>query len=391
MHRRARAAIGAACAGCAGIVVLLVVSLLTGVALGAALPTEPSTALRIRLPLWLAAAALGGGLQVVGPGAGRVSMLNDGGLIGPPQGLSAVGSERFRLDVIPLPLTLVTMLAIGLVLRRMIPADRVTVRVIAGSALIVAAVLAAAGLVLAFAADYAAVDAGVHPGRVVTPVGAATVGIAATLAAHVPRLPAVRRGPFGPALRAAGVVGSAVALLGMLAAALVGAFGRLGIVDTLVSNHHASGAAKALLGALLGPAAGFDAVLVGAGAPLHIAGHAFGFAEARTWLLPEAVDRRPLSIFLPLGTALVVIIGGVVVHLARHSGAALARSVAAYAVVFTGAAALAQLACHIDFRRVYRGAVSESATIATAWPMTLVVAALAGILVALIGRASTAS
>lgn len=390
-----RRAVGTALAAAlTGLAALLLLSTIAGLALAHTLPQPVSSAVAARLPFWIAAGAFGGGLQVLGPGAERISMLNDGGLIGPLQGRPAQGAETLRVDLIPLPVTLLAGIVVAAVLRRGLrsiqpcgPAE------LAGCAALVAIVFAAAGAALALASGLDITGAVAHPGRIATPVGGAVVGLAAALAGafsallmRTPALAALRA-----SLRAAGCAGAMLAGAGAIAAAIGAATVRLGVVDTLVTGDLGSRSLKALLGLLLGPTAAFDGALVGAGAGLRLDGHAFGFSKSLTITLADAVGHHPLLVFLPLAVIVAVLVAGLL-GVAEHRPPArtLAGTLTTYVIVFAALGALARLACRIDLHRSAAGRVVESATVGVGWLTTVVSCAVAGALVALVSHAAGA-
>ncbi len=382
-RQAAAAAIGAALVG---VLVALLLSTAVGFALAAALPHQPGDAVTDRLPFWIAATALGGGLQVIGPAAGRISMLNDGGLLGPLQGASAVGRESFRVDVLPLPITVLSLVAVAVVLRgrirRIGPGSALEV---AGCLALVAAVFAGFGMLLATTSTLDIVGGQVHPGRISTPIGGAALGLVAAAAGL--RLGRRAGGRWALPIRAATVVGTTLAVTGVAVLALVAATARLGVVDTLVTGDQGSRGLKALLGALLGPALAFDGALAGAGAWLHVDGHAFGFSRHKSYLLPGLVHAHPLMVFLPVVTLVAVLAGALVAAATGRAGRReLARSAVAYAVVFAGFAVAAWAAARIQLRRVYLARAVESASVRPDLLATVLVAALAGLVVALIGQ-----
>jgi hypothetical protein len=293
--------------------VLLVSSACAAGAVLLALPTQVAAPLAWRLPLLLAALALGGRLRVDGPLAGQVSALGSGGLLGPPQATDSL-TRTLSISAMPLGLTVLVAVAIGLTVRRAQPRDvpRVAASLAGG--------FAVAGLLLAVAGRTVLPTGTVQAGLVATPVGGALVAGIAALAGH-PRLAPVTRIAWNCA-RGLLAVGLPVLLLAVV-------LSDLGVVAAVLLGGPLPAGLALVLAALFAPALIWDAAALGLGVPIQLSGALGGFTLHRSSTLLDAAHSLPLAAFLPVLSAATLLTAAVLTYrrhpgngsLRRHAGA----------------------------------------------------------------------
>jgi hypothetical protein len=281
----------------AGLVTLLVASLVAGVGLLAVLPDRPPSALAHRLPLLLAAAAFGGRVDLTGSVAGHISVLNSGGLLGQPAGTGGP-SHQLTIIFMPVTITLLCAVALGFAIRRVGGLDRVP------AALVIVG-FAVAGFAIAWAGRAELAGGTVRAGLVLTPIGAAALAaltILATWFLGSPHPVAVAAG------RAAGSVAKVLLLVGIPAIVIVAAFWGFGVIGTLlVGGPLPTGLALTLL-LLLAPAVLWEVVGLGLGMPFHASGRVLGIEVDRTLTVVGLAHGLPLLAFLPVAAAAILLV-----------------------------------------------------------------------------------
>ncbi len=279
---------------------LLVSATCAAVGLLLTLPSAPPSALAWRLPLLLAALALGGTLHVDGPVAGHVSALASRGLLGPPDA-SGSPTRHLTITAMPLTLTVITAIVVGWSLRG---ADRLGPLVAT-----VAGCFAVLGLLLAVAARTSLPSGTLAPGLVATPIGAAVLGGCSAAVAVLIR----RSGQLAAALRIGLIAATGLLAVGVLALLVVAlANPNLGAIDALLVGGPMPPGLTATLGLLLAPALIGDVALLGLGVPLHFSGALGGFSLSGTATLLDAARSVPVLAFAPVLALATLLTAGIV-------------------------------------------------------------------------------
>lgn len=287
---------------------LLISSAGATLALLLALPAHVPSALAWRLPLLLAAAALGGRLHIDGPLAGHISALGPHGLLGPPQSADSL-TRHLTVTAMPLALSVLTVAAVVVAARggdRRAAGRRAdTVRLVG----VLAGGFAVIGLLLAVVGRVELVDGTVRAGLVATPVGAAVVAALAAAAVALADFPRI-----AAALRAAGCCGIALLAVGLPVLVLVALVSDLGVVSALLYGGRLPAGLALTLALLLAPTVIWDAAALGLGVPVRLSGRLDGFGLHRSVTVLDAAGSVPLAAFLPIGAAAILLIAAVVVH-----------------------------------------------------------------------------
>jgi hypothetical protein len=175
------------------------------------------------------------------------------------------------------------------------------------------------GLLLAVAGRVDLADGTVRAGLIATPVGAAVIAALAAAAVALTGRP-----PFAAALRAAGACGISLLAVGLPVLVLVALISDLGVVSALLYGGRLPAGLTLTLAVLLAPTLIWDAAALGLGVPVRLSGRLDGFGLHRSVTVLDAASSVPLTAFLPIGAAAVLLTAAVVAHRRRPGPGALA-------------------------------------------------------------------
>jgi len=289
----------------AGLLMLLGASTVAALGLLAALPGHLAGSVAWRLPLLLAAAALGGRVHVDGPIAGHISALGSGGLLGPPRGSDDL-TRHLTITAMPVTLTVLTAVAIGLASRR--ATGRTS---IARTATLTGGGFAIVGLLVALSSRATVSGGSVRAGLVATPVGGAILAAASVALAGAAGSTA--HPTIAAAVRAAADYGRGLLAVGVPVLVIVAAFAGVGLVGTLLVGGSLPAGLALTLGLLLAPALIAAGAALGLGMPVDMSGRLAGIQLEGTLTLFDAARAVPLLAFLP------VLAAGVLLAVATRS------------------------------------------------------------------------
>lgn len=356
----------------AGAVVLLLSSLLATVAILAVLPATVDPALRWRLPLLLAGAALGGRWRIEGDLAGQVSPFNDGGLFGPPRA-PGDGAGHLVITATPTSLSALSAIAVALVVHRGLRGRRLCPREWVGAVFGVAAGTAGLGAVVATVGR-----TGVSTGTVRVPLlWAAAVGAGLGLLAaaaggwsRVADLWPTAYRAFGPGLRTLGAFAGLTCAAAVPIGLTVAVAERSSLLGIITVGHPLSPQAAAILAVLVVPTLAFHGIGLVLGSTVRADGVALNLHAGRTVTLATLIHLQPLAAFGPLlGVALLTV--ATLIASRVVSPASLPARVVGAAVTFAAAGVLARYESELALRQTLRGQTHEALSVLTPLPSAL--------------------
>lgn len=406
-------------ASLAGMLAAVLVSAALTALLAATHPGGLDAAVAAHAPLWMTGAAVGGVLHLSGPVVGRIAALNDGGLLGAPQGDASPASATLTLHVVPVIVTCLMAWVTGSVsarLRRRAdlrhrgragryaapghdnrsgqyhapghgsrsdqvcrlgwyggsdrdgqPALDVLASGVCGGLLGVALVACSRGRIGA---------SQIGLGWVSVPIGSALVHAAAGALTR-DRI----RARLGASGRAVAVTGGVLASLGILGAVALAATGGLGLPGALLLGDHPAVGPAVFAAVVVGPSAallGFPATL---GVPIRVDATELGILSSTRYDLPHIVAATPSLVFgVPVAVAVLVF--------ALMIGSRHRRPGAAPTAALTGATAamVAWWSSAMWLDRRVGNDVLESVSVSASWWLLAILGCGVGLLPALLGR-----
>lgn len=363
----ARSALRAAAGGLAG---LVAAGAAGGVALVAVVPADVAAPVALRTPFWLMGAALGGRLRIDGPIAGRISALNDGGLLGPPRGQAGAG----LVEIAAMPLTL-TAVALGVTYRMLsrAPAPRpgrpAVVSVAAGAGCYA---IAAALLCLATRLSLPAAPSGgsgtVALGLTRCVLTSALLGAATAALAVLRPAGALHSAVLTEALRLVRRLGAWVVAVGVPAVVVLALVALPGVASALLTGGPAPVGVRLILAVLLAPVVAWTLLGLGLGVPVAEHGAVAGLQRSGTWTVADLVHATPAGAVLPVAALALLAVAAAV-----PSTCPVRTRVPAGAAAFAALGVAGSLLVHVGIQRAGVQQVTETAVAAPVWWLALIV------------------
>ncbi|MGI9093816.1 MAG: hypothetical protein ACR2FF_10375 [Mycobacteriales bacterium] len=351
----------------------------------ATLPDPVPGSVAVRAPFWLMGAAVGGRLAVRGPLAGRVSVLNDHGLLGSPQGVPTGSAATAVIAVTPLTVTLLAAVIAGTVVARWARRGAGPAGSYVAAAAMLAVCWAAAAAVLAIATRL-----GVAGGSSVQigPVRAAvSAGLLGAVAAAIGVLWATATGGPAAAVRAGVRAVGGMCVIGLPALVVVVLVALPKVVGTLLTGGQPPAGLLVVLAVAVAPVVAWDLFAAALGAPLGVHGSLVGLRLHGSAGIVDLAGAVPALAFLP-AVAIAIVLAAVASATPQLRALTAPPAALAVGVGFAITGAIARSGAALELIRHGGGPGDEAAGVATAWWASIVLPAAWGFVAILALRAA---